>query len=216
LLGPLYGRTLTNLQTSALLISFGLERQARAMFRVALESLMTFVAITKSETFAEQYTVADEDYRKKMFNKSVLLGKIDPSYVPAQQATQLLEKEIQEEVARLKAREMKVFEVAKVAEMENWYLSVYALFSSSVHTNVRDIEQHLVLDSNDNISGIINEPVVEDLSGMFLVVCEGMLKLLIDTSTYFSLDLSAFVENQYAALSNLSERENLINSDNPH
>ena len=62
-------------------------------------------------------------------------------------------KKLADEIDSLDAKALKVRQLAKLADLEDWYLTTYAYLSSSVHSSVRDLEDYFEFDQDGKIRG---------------------------------------------------------------
>jgi hypothetical protein len=201
--GTLYARTLSTYQAAIIVAERGMIPQARMLLRCLLESLFSLVAISKSTELAKKFINADERQRLKMFNK-VQSWKADNLREIAKQSTTDVTKEsIEQAIKEKNAKSISVEQMAIKAGLHDWYLTAYAVFSGSVHTSVRDLETHLVLDKDRNIISLTNEPSEEGLDRLLLTAAEAMLHALKAAERQFNVSAHEFVQTQYTELQRL-------------
>ena len=81
-------------------------------------------------------------------------------------------KKLADEIDSLDAKALKVRQLAKLADLEDWYLTTYAYLSSSVHSSVRDLEDYFEFDQDGKIRGMVNEPSDRGLELLILLAVE--------------------------------------------
>jgi len=203
LVSTLFARTLANVQGSVLLIERGMQTQARILLRGSMESLFNLAAITGHPELADNFAAADEVVRKRMLLKSrVWLVETLREEVQAT-ATDSKLTEINESIRAMNAKELKTIDLAKMAGLEHWYHTVYALFSASVHSTVRDLQTHLVLGDGGQVIGLQNEAAIEDLDNLLAVAAEVLLVALDSLEAVFKYPVEAFRSHQRLALEKL-------------
>lgn len=192
LVAVLYARTLATVTAAMLTAEHGYDVQCRVLLRSAMEVLFSMVAIAKDAELAEAFVLADEAERRRMLRKSRSWSSPKLQKQAALHATDEKLREIEEGIEAANAKPIKVEEMAKAGGLHDWYLTAYAVFSSSVHNNVRDLERHLVVTADREIEAIRNEPVTEQLDKLFLTAIEILLKAMEALSLVFNLDTKRF------------------------
>jgi hypothetical protein len=77
-------------------------------------------------------------------------------------------------IEELDARALKVQELAKLAELEDVYLTTYPYLSGAVHSSARDLDQHVEVNSDGKIVALVTTPVLEGLELPLLIAGELM------------------------------------------
>jgi hypothetical protein len=205
LAATLFARTLANCQGAYLLIERGMDTQAKILLRAAIESLFVFAAICKSEKTAQEFIDSNEPARKKILNK-VLNWESAPLKKMVKKGD--LEKKREEIDNTIKERNAKPYYAEQMsikADLHDLYLTAYTVFSGSVHSSVRDLEKHLILDDNGIIKGFCNAPVIDGLDSLLLTASETILRALNPLGNLFKMDLGNFYSEKYYALRKLKE-----------
>lgn len=201
--GMLFIRTLANCQGAYLLIERGMDIQARILLRATLESLFSFVAICKSEQTAQEFIDANECARKKMLNKARMWEEEALKEMAKEYATEEKLEEINNAIEEKNAKSICTERMSIKAELHDCYLTIYCVLSQSVHTSVRDLERHLVLNEIGIIKELCNEPAIDDLAVLLLMASESLLHALNSLKILFKIDVEAFCSEKYKALEEL-------------
>jgi hypothetical protein len=205
LVAVLFTRTLANVASTVLVVEHGYDVQGRALLRAAMESLFSLVAIEKDPEQAKKFVVADELERKRMLNKSRAWSAPALKAQAQQSATDDKLEEIEKAIEATGAKSISTESMAKTAGLHDWYLTAYAVFSASVHSNVRDLQRHLVLTEHNEIEEIRNEPIIEELDRLLLIASEILLKGLESLDVVFGLNDENFRSRAYGRLAKLAE-----------
>lgn len=203
LVAVLFARTIANTASAVLVVEHGYDVQGRALLRAAMESLFSLVAIEKDPEQAEKFVVADEQERKRMLNKSRAWSAPALKAKAQHIATDEKLEEIEKTIEATNAKRISTESMAIAAGLHDWYLTAYALFSASVHSNVRDLERHLVLTEDNEIEEIRNEPIIEELDRLLLTASELLLKGLESLDVVFGLNSENFRSHAYERLAKL-------------
>lgn len=168
----LFVRVLVHSQASVLLIERGMASSARAMARCALEALFSLGACVREP--ARALTFMDADECDKVRKVKYLTAVKDPQSREAVAKYDLKKilADAQRRITELGANEIKVREIAVAAGLEDMYLTAYAFLSGAVHSSARDIDQHFQVDNAGNLHALINEPVLEGLDNLYLMLGE--------------------------------------------
>lgn len=152
-----FSRTLATVQGSIRLLELGLPSQARALLRTALESTFFLGAALASPAFAVTLAVSEEAEKRSLLDKLRQWSKLEsPSTF-----SDALEDDVLQSLAESRAREVKIFEVAREAGMLNWYFSLYSLLSYDAHTTITSLQRHLHRDDAGKVTDLKNEPQIE-------------------------------------------------------
>ena len=174
---------MSSTQACVLLLEHGLVPQARAVLRSALETLFTLGAL------ANHSHLADEILQSHEADKRTVAERIsrwqDPGLRSAM-VVQITEPEL-DQLRSSKAKSLNQFALAKLADMEDWYLSVYMLLSFSAHGAVTDLADHLVADASGSVIEFRNEPQVEDQQATWAYTVEIQLRAIDALTNLFAL-----------------------------
>ena len=81
-----------------------------------------------------------------------------------------------------------IYELAKLAEMEDWYLSIYTLLSFAAHSKVSDLNCHVVVGVDGEPLEFQNEPVTSGQASVWAWVVEVQLAAMRSVAALFSLE----------------------------
>ncbi len=96
-------------------------------------------------------------------------------------------------IKKFDVKKMSVEDIARKADMHDWYISAYADLSDSVHTSPRDLENFI--DKKDNgIAGLKNIPSDEDLDKIHLTAGDSLLRALKAINNIFKLEIDSSLE----------------------
>ena len=198
----LYARTLASTQSSALLLEYGLPSQARTVLRAALESLFPLSAIGKQPDVASSL-IASHDADRRTVADRIRRWK-DPA-LRASIDSKVSEAEL-DAMSKGSGKPINVYELAKLADMEDWYLTLYTLLSFAAHTKVSDLDRHVLLDANGNAVEFQNEPDTSNQEAVWAWAIEVQLAAMRSVSVIFSLDCEV-IESLSQRLRELAERD---------
>lgn len=119
---------------------------ARAMIRCALEGLFNLGACAADPKMALSFVDADQVDRRR---RAKYLAQVQDATAKARldkAELQEMLQEIQLKIDEVEARELKTRERAKLAGLEDMYLTAYAMLSGAVHSTVGDLDHHFRTD----------------------------------------------------------------------
>lgn len=191
----LYLRALVHGQATMLLIERGMAASARAMARCAMEALFNLGACAREPAKALAFLDADEvaNLRKMKYLATVK----DPTAretVAESNLDQILA-DTQRRISELDARELKTRDMAKAAGLEDLYLTGYAFLCGAVHSSARDIDQHFEVDADGNPRALVNEPIIDGLDKLCLMVGEIMVASSRALAEVFGVPTVAYEES---------------------
>jgi len=188
----LFVRSLAHCQASVILLERGMQPSARALVRCALEGLFNLGACAADWKTALAFVDADQIDRKR---KARYLRQVqDPDAKATLEQSDLDEilRQIDNKIEEVEAREVRTRKMAKLAGLEDMYLTAYAQLSGAVHSTVGDLDQHFRLDASGQRLEMLTEPTVDNLDGVLLMLGETMVGLARAAKKVF--DLVAFEE----------------------
>ena len=201
----LFIRSLAHCQAAVLLIERGMLPSARAMIRCALEGLFNLGACAADAKTALSFLDADQVDRLRRVKYFSQVQ--DPAARATLENSDLvkLRADIQSKIDETEARELRTREMAKAADLEDMYLTAYALLSGSVHSSVGDIDEHFVIKSEGQPPDLLTEPTLTGLEGPLLILTETMVGLVRAIAKVFSIDISDQCERHLAAVHGLHQ-----------
>ena len=167
-----FARLLASVQSAVLLLERGLVSQAKAILRMALESLFALEALRVKPAIATELARTHEVDKRLVADRML---RWEAPELKAAVAAQVSDDELKGYLST-KAREMKTYELARTADMVDWYLSLYAILSFPTHGAVSDLTAHLVTDQAGNVVALKNEPEVEGQESAWAYAIEIELK----------------------------------------
>lgn len=179
----LFARTLASTQACVLLLEHGLVSQARTVLRSALETLFPLGALANHPHLAEELLQSHEADRRTIAER--IRRWHDPE-LRAAIVEHITDSEL-EQLLGSKAKSLNQFELSKLADMEDWYLSVYMLLSFSAHGAVSDLTGHLVTDKSGNVIEFRNEPQLQDQADTWAYTIEMQLRAVDALTKLFKL-----------------------------
>jgi len=184
----LYARTLAFTQSAALLLEHGLPVQARTVLRAGLESLFPLAALAKDRSLASSLLASHNADRR------TLVDRIRRWKNPALRASidsQLSEVDLAA-MASGAGKATNVYELAKVADMEDWYLTLYTLLSFAAHSKVSNLDRHVVLNDDGEPIEFQNEPDISNQEPVWAWGIEVQLAAMRSVAAIFSLEVEEF------------------------
>jgi hypothetical protein len=181
----LYARTLAFVQSSVILLEHGMLVQGKTVLRAGLESLFQLAALAKDGTIAPGLLASHDA------DKRTLVDRIKRWRDPALRASidsQLSEQDLLA-MSRGIGKPVNIYELAKFAEMEDWYLTIYTLLSFAAHSKVSDLDRHVVVDDDRTPIEFKNEPDTEDQASVWAWIVEVLLAAMRSVAALFSLQV---------------------------
>jgi uncharacterized protein DUF5677 len=193
LIACLLARCLDHYQAVILLAERGMKAPASASLRHLLEAVFTLKAVARSDDMLRAYILDDEKQRLKLMRKAkTTTGSDFEALRKAVRDDDLVSMQtVQEGIQKIKTEDL-----ARVADMENWYRVMYALLSYSVHSHVRDLEQYLKLDEQRNFIGLQLEPDYSDTPLLLATAGICMTLAVADTAVVFGIEPEAAVKSR--------------------
>ena len=190
----LFARTLATTQASALLLDVGLVSQARVLLRSALETLFALAAIAKDAGVVEKLVEGHAAEQKRMARSVQLwqhaeLKKIADAEAASGRLQSFLDSP---------ATALSTFDLAQKGGLEDWYRTVYMVFSWPVHGAAADLNRHVVMGEDGDVAEFRNEPEIDGQESSWMCAIEILLKAIAALATIFpSVDQSPIAQ-QYA------------------
>lgn len=198
----LFARTLSTTQASVLLLEIGLPSQAQTLLRSALETLFALAAIAADASVVNKL-IEGHAAEQKRAAKNIQLWQHDVLRKIA---------EVEADFGRLKsalnssAAALSTFDLAKKAGLEDWYRTVYMVFSWPVHGAAVDLNRHAVVGEDGEVTEFRNEPEVGNQESSWMCAIEVLLKAITALGTVFSNVDQGLMEQQYAEVRDLAAK----------
>lgn len=193
----LFARTISTVQASVILLEQGLLPQARTVLRSAMESFFALSAIATKPEMVDRLVEAHEAEQRRVARNS---GQWKH---PELQTIAKKSLKISEKFLNSSAREVSAFDLAVVGGNEDWYRTVYNVFSWSAHATSQDLERHLVLGQERDIDELRNEPELDGLESTWSCAVELLTKSVRSIAVLFPAcpaDLVATGEKRHIEL----------------
>jgi len=187
IIASLYIRCLSTFQGLVLLAERGMMAQARILARSLMEALFTLCALSKKSQLFDVFIKEDKRNRLTYLRKYREFhgGKL-PENV-SQEEIEELEKELETEIKENGIQKRRTEQWADDAGMKSWYLTAYPVLSDSVHTKVRDLEEHLWIDEKGEVSELLWGPDNRGIDKIIMTGIEAMHYALGSTLIFFRL-----------------------------
>ena len=179
-----FARLLASVQSAVILLEPGLLSQAKSVLRMALESLFALAAIHIKPELAVTLAMSQQADKRTIADR--ILRWSDPE-LRAAVAARIDEAELRTQLES-KARELKTFELAKAAEMQDWYLSLYSILSFPTHGAVSDLIAHLVINESGQVIALKNEAEVDKQMAAWAYAVEIEIRAAESFSAIFGLN----------------------------
>ncbi|WP_422473323.1 DUF5677 domain-containing protein [Endozoicomonas sp. ALB032] len=171
----LFARVLQSYQ-AALLVAFkGMNYQVEVSIRCFLEPLFPLVAISRNRDFHIKILEASEIDRKKVFGKLINYKTRNKQYDEELERFKKLKSEIESNIKENNLKSLSVYDCAKHAGLLDFYETLYSCTSTTLHSKVASLEEHLVLDvKNKKILALKNEPEINGLNDSLVTLANCM------------------------------------------
>jgi len=180
----LFARTVASAQASALLLEHGMPTQARMTLRGALETLFQLAGIATNPATAQDLLASHEADRRTIADR--IRQWQDPALRAAVSGA-IAESEL-DAMLESKARGVNIFELAKSADLEDWYHSIYTLLSFAAHGKVSDLQAHVVKDADGEPVEFKSEPTLDDQEATWGWAIEAELCAMHQLASIFGLN----------------------------
>lgn len=192
----LFSRVLTTYQ-AALLVSFkGMRQQVIILIRCILEPLFPLVAISKDQTFSYELVKSDVVETLKALKKLIRYqerNNIDDARLAQSKAEKLV---VEKKIEKDNLKKTSVFDCAKKAGLEDWFDTLYAFSSSTLHSSVKSLEEALHLDTTKKkIIALKNEPEFEGFDDLYITLSECLMLAISSICSIFDLNEPEIIED---------------------
>jgi hypothetical protein len=198
----LFARTLTTTQASVLLLEEGLPSQARVLLRSALETLFALVAVAKDANIVDKLIEGHAAEQKRAARNIQLWQHNELKKIADVEAASGRVKSVLDSSATA----LSTFDLAQRAGLEDWYRTVYMVFSWPVHGAAVDLNRHVVLGEDGDAREFRNEPEVDNQESTWMCAVEILLKAIAALATIFPNVDQSPMEQQYAEAHGLSAK----------
>lgn len=176
-------------QSSILLISNGLDSDAKSILRTQLEALFKLVIIADDSSCAIKFSNTYMYDKKKLLNviindNGIIFDKekfnINELCIKADELDKLMKKA---DILDTRAEEL-----AKKANLEGYYNLVYRRLCDDVHTNMNSLDKYFINDEMNQISALSVIPYIKDTKMIIITGVILMLRALESCCTLFGVN----------------------------
>jgi hypothetical protein len=137
--------------------------QSYTLIRCLLEPLFPLVAISKDPQFINLLIDSDEIKRKKNIERNIKYLERNKIQGNIEELKKLMV-DLKEKIKRENLKEIKVYDCAVKADLEDIYNIYYSFTSMHLHVGMKSLEEGMVLDlDNLSIEELKNEPELNGL-----------------------------------------------------
>lgn len=198
----LFARTLATTQASVLLLERGLVPQARVLLRTALETLFALAAIAQEPSVVDKLIEGHAAEQKRMARNMQLWKHPELKQIANAEAVSGRLQGFLESSATA----LSTFDLAQKAGLEDWYRTIYTVFSWSAHGAAVDLDRHAVVGPDGEVSEFRNEPELEGQESTWVCAVEVLLKALTALARIFPIGDQMQIEKLYADAYTLKEK----------
>jgi hypothetical protein len=203
LVSCLFPRVMELFQGTYLLVTHGMIPASNIMLRALIETMFVLVAIVKDDDALDAYILNDEKERLITANKILNDTSSTFSEIPIEEVIRI-KAEIEKKHEGKKLPKLTTEYFSKKAGLHDWYMTVYAVTSKSVHAAVKDMEQYLAIGSDLQVKSIKFVPTDAGTIGILATACNALgmgleaflavLNLETDICTEYAEKLRPFLE----------------------
>lgn len=173
LVSCLFPRVMELFQATYLLVSRGMIPASNVMLRSLIETMFVLVAIAKDSEALDAYILNDERERLITANKIINDTSSTFSEIPLEEVIRV-KSEIEKNLDGKKLPKLTTEYFSKKAGLHDWYLTVYAVTSKSVHAAIKDMEQYLDIGSDEKVKSIKFTPTSNGTIGILSTACNAL------------------------------------------
>jgi hypothetical protein len=185
----LYARTISTHQGVITLANNGMKHQSLMLLRCTLESVFQLKALANDHSFIELLKMQGLHHNRnglerllKMKNRN---DQQDSLYERARTLRNKARKELRSHRGTMDTSELSIITTAKKAGMLDYYDALYAMGSSAIHSGIRSIEEHLVIDTDNLVKELINHPSHEDYEATVLAASDLIMNAILAIDQIF-------------------------------
>jgi hypothetical protein len=155
----LFQRIAAGFEAVLLLAERGMHSQGLVQRRSVLEALFVLGAIFQKPVFVDRFLAADNERVLGVYKK---MKRLPPDVLKALEpeiTLSLIEAKITEYQGKAGGRKgPSAADYAKAADLETYYLTDYSFSSEVTHSVAKDLERHIHLDDEGDVSGMVWGP----------------------------------------------------------
>lgn len=191
----LFSRVLSTYQASLIVAKLGMKQQLKMLIRCLLEPLYPLVAISKDNEFVYELMKSEEVERLRALKKVLRFKERNNEQGVELEELRSLCEELKRKIKEENLKKVSVFDCAQKAELSDWYDTLYALMSGTLHSSVRSLEEALHMDSGEEkILALKNEPEIDGFDDLLIALAECLMHSLVAITKIFSMTEPEIVE----------------------
>ena len=194
LLATLLTRQAASFQSFLILIQKGLMTQAEIILRNISETMFIVGAVGKDEAFAEKFVLSEEVSRKKALvrlreNHKKYKKEID------QETIDLID-ELERKIREQRIETFTTERIAQIAELSDYYDTLYPLTSLAVHTSARGLDKALDVDGEGEVLAIDYGPIRQDFEMQLDAAISMTLYTFHEVASHFGVEVEKIEQLQ--------------------
>lgn len=174
IIATLFMRCLDHYQAIIILLGRGVIPGAKVTLRALVECIFKIRAVAINPNSLKMFIEQDLVYRRKSMKNAR-----NNSYPNLDEARSAITDEdiaqLDAEAKRRGAKEIKIVEWSRLADMHEWYVTNYTLLSDAIHTPVRELEAYLVLGEDGEIKQLRYASALDDIPLLLLTAAHCLL-----------------------------------------
>lgn len=175
----LYARSLATYQGVITLANSGMKHQSHMLVRCLWESVFQLKALANEPEFIELLKMQGLRHRRDAITRLVKMKnrkkENDEFYEEVIKLRKKTRKDVDKNRNKFNSTELSIFTTAKKAGMEDYYDTLYAMGSTVIHSGILSIEEHFVIDTDNLVQELKNEPSLDDYSDTIYAACDVLL-----------------------------------------
>lgn len=194
----LFMRSLTLYQAIYFIAQRGMLAESRILLRSLIETVFYLAAASNESSIFQVLQIKDEKQKLKSVNR-IINSKIKINNLPSPAELDKIKQDIEQRIEVISAQNKSIEELSKIAKMHDYYLTVYSHLCNSVHTNLIDLEAHIVY-KKDKLIGLSYGPTDDKLKLNLNTAIEVILNSMQAIDKYFKLGSENDIDNRHLEL----------------
>lgn len=200
ILVALYMRTLTLYQSIYFIAQRGMLAETRILLRSLIETVFYLAALSNDESVSQVLQIKDENQKLKSVNR-ILNSKTKINNLPSHSELNKIKQDIEKRIEVISVPNKSIEEFSRIAKMHDYYLTVYSQLCNSVHTNLIDLEAHVVY-RDDKLIGLSYGPTDDHLILNLKTAIEVILNSMNAINKSFNLGSESLIQKKHLELKN--------------
>jgi len=194
----LFMRSLTLSQSIYFISQRGMLAESRILLRSLIETIFSLVASSVDDSILKVLELKDEKQKLKFVNR-IINSKHTIKNIPGDTELNKIKEEIISRINNIPIQSKTTEDISRIANMHDYYLTVYSHLCNSVHTNLIDFESNLV-QSENKLIGLSYGPTDDYLMKNIITMIDLVLRAMKSINKYFSLNEDNLIEAQFRKL----------------